>query len=169
MVANNFILEEVSLNSDKQIEILSDLAKEIWEHHYNPIIGASQVAYMLAKFQSKQPIKTQLNQGYKYYLATDNEPIGYLCLDNRLEHLFISKIYLKQSTRGNGYGKTMLNFTEKYARQLKLSRILLTVNKYNESSITFYEKMGFKKNRNIVFDIGNGYVMDDYEMVKDID
>ena len=31
-----------------------------------------------------------------------------------------------------------------------------------------YEKMGFFKNQELVMDIGNGYVMDDYEMIRNL-
>ncbi len=167
LATNNLTIEEVTSTSASQVKLLSDLAKEIWEHHYIPIVGADQVAYMLDKFQSAEPIRNQLLEGYKYFIAYDNEPVGYLCLDIRTEHLFISKIYLKHDTRGQGFGRSLMLFAEEYAHQLKLPQLLLTVNKYNEKSITFYEKMGFKKTREVVFDIGNGYVMDDYEMVKD--
>lgn len=42
--------------------------------------------------------------------------------------------------------------------------VRLTVNKYNNHSIAFYQKLGFKIINEVVFDIGNDYQMDDYEM-----
>ena len=35
---------------------ISALAGEIWREHYTPIIGAEQVEYMLAKFQTAERI-----------------------------------------------------------------------------------------------------------------
>ena len=47
-----------------------------------------------------------------------------------------------------------------------LSMIYLTVNKQNLSSIAVYEKLGFVRARELVTEIGNGFVMDDYVMEK---
>jgi ribosomal protein S18 acetylase RimI-like enzyme len=44
-----------------------------------------------------------------------------------------------------------------------IETIELNVNKYN-SAVSFYEKMGFERIREMVLDIGQGYVMDDYVM-----
>jgi hypothetical protein len=44
-----------------------------------------------------------------------------------------------------------------------LTSIYLNVNKHN-SAVEFYLKKGFIKDREMVLDIGNGYVMDDYVM-----
>ena len=76
---------------------------------------------------------------------------------------------MRHTERGKGYGKAMMNLAIDYANNHNLKHLRLTVNKYNTKTISAYEKMGFVKKREIVFDIGNGYVMDDYEMVKILD
>jgi diamine N-acetyltransferase len=43
---------------------------------------------------------------------------------------------------------------------------MLTVNKGNEGSIAIYRKSGFSVRESVVFNIGNGYVMDDFIMEK---
>lgn len=142
------------------------LAKQIWTQHYTPIIGTEQVVYMLGKFQSKEAIARQITEGYQYTLWFTNSPIGYLSLLHKTDCLFISKIYLLQQERGKGYGKQMMEYAMAEAKAGSHSCIRLTVNKYNSNTISAYEKLGFVKKREVVFDIGNGYVMDDYEMVK---
>ncbi len=42
-------------------------------------------------------------------------------------------------------------------------RIILNVNKHNNAKM-FYESQGFKVYKEIIVDIGSGFVMDDYEM-----
>jgi ribosomal protein S18 acetylase RimI-like enzyme len=44
----------------------------------------------------------------------------------------------------------------------------LTVNRHNTGSIAFYQHLGFKVSGTVVQDIGSGFVMDDYKMVKAI-
>ena len=63
----------------------------------------------------------------------------------------------------NGIGKTTLQFLKEEIVKADNSRIILNVNKFNNAR-AFYESQGFKVYDEGVFDIGNGYVMDDYLM-----
>lgn len=149
-------------------KVIADLAKEIWTEHYTPIIGSDQVEYMLDKFQSKEAIENQiLNNDFNYYTIHDtNALVGYLSIKKEAHSLFLSKIYISKTFRGQGYGKIAMNFIELQAKELNCDSIYLTVNKYNTNSIKAYEKIGYKKIEALVMDIGNGYVMDDFKMVK---
>lgn len=146
-----------------QIEIL---AREIWEEHYTPIIGAKQVAYMLEKFQSVSAMQKQVSEGYEYFgIQEADRLVGYLAFTEEVDGLFLSKVYVHSLARGRGLGKTAIEFVKAEAQNRGLSKIRLTVNKYNHNSIAAYLKMGFTKTRELVMDIGEGYVMDDYEMI----
>ena len=61
-----------------------------------------------------------------------------------------------------------MRFIEQQAKIKQLKQIKLTVNKNNVDSLKFYEKVGFVKAEKILIDIGNGFVMDDYLMVKEV-
>ena len=60
----------------------------------------------------------------------------------------------------------MMRHIELQARVLGRSVIWLTVNKYNDGSIAVYNKAGFTVREEAIFDIGNGFFMDDYVMEK---
>ncbi len=63
----------------KAYGLIAQLADTIWREHYTPIIGASQVAYMLSEFQSAKAIEKQVSQGVQYYLIFyASHPVGYL-------------------------------------------------------------------------------------------
>lgn len=154
-----------------EISELAKMAKEIWEEHYIPIIGKDQVKYMVKKFQSESAIQNQLNENYIYFsVLLNNQPFGYLCykIDTDENILFLSKIYVKRSFRGFGYGKHMFQFVIRKAAELNCQYINLTVNKYNTNSIDVYKKLGFIQKRALIIDIGNGFVMDDFEMSYDL-
>ena len=152
-----------------ELSEIEKLAQEIWEEHYTPIIGREQVAYMLDKFQSLNAMIDQIKDGYQYFaIEKDEQLIGYLAVQPRNEQLFLSKIYLHQSVRGKGYGKKAIDFVGNMAQQLSLTSVGLTVNKYNKDTIEAYERCGFIKGEAVVFDIGAGYIMDDYRMEKPI-
>jgi len=147
--------------------IIADLANLIWTEHYTPIIGEQQVAYMLEKFQSALAIEDQVEKGIMYYLLLYQDThVGYFSFSKNEESLFLSKLYVLNSARGNGIGRAALSFIEVQAKKLNLKKIKLTVNKFNTNSIKMYEKLGFVNIEAIVQNIGNGYVMDDYVLEK---
>lgn len=157
----------IRLAKAKDYQTIADFAAPIWYQHYTPIIGQQQVAYMLDKFQSVDAIKDQTQQGYQYYLVqTENQLVGYFCIQIRSDDsLFISKFYLGAGSRGKGLGKKMLANIESIALQKNCKTIELSVNKENPA-YNIYLKLGFVCQKPIQFDIGNGYIMDDYWMVK---
>lgn len=153
----------------KDFKTIEDLAREIWEEHYTPIIGAEQVEYMLRNFQSADAVEKQIREGMHYYLVDlGSVPVGYLAFNLKPEELFLSKIYVLKEKRGMGLGKASLEFVESKARDLGRNAISLTVNKNNSHSIRAYEKMGFVNLGAIETDIGSGFVMDDYLMKKEL-
>jgi diamine N-acetyltransferase len=159
----------LSVSTENQLEIVESLAREIWTEHYVPIIGEEQVAYMLSRFQSKEAIAEQIASGMFYYLMRENNKfIGYIAVQQKGQELFLSKIYVKLSKRGRGYGRKAIHFAETLAKERSLTKIVLTVNKNNVNSIKAYEKMGFKNSGSIIQDIGSDFVMDDFTMDKSI-
>jgi RimJ/RimL family protein N-acetyltransferase len=153
--------------NESEIEIVENLACEIWNEHFTPIIGKAQVDYMLEKFQSRKAISEQIKNGFLYYLITiKNDSIGYIGIHPKQDELFLSKIYIRSSERGRGYGRKAIQFLEKLAREKGLRKITLTVNKNNTDTIKAYEKFGFRNIGPVVQDIGSGFVMDDYGMEK---
>lgn len=154
-------------SSTEDIQTIATLAREIWTQHYTPIIGAEQVAYMLDHFQSRSAIETDIAKGCVYSLAySGSEPFGYSAVRLDEDGLFLSKLYVREAARGLGIARAMLNAAEAAARKAGAVRIWLTCNKYNTGSLAAYERLGFVRISDIVTDIGNGYVMDDYVMEK---
>ncbi|MGB6300944.1 MAG: GNAT family N-acetyltransferase [Rivularia sp. (in: cyanobacteria)] len=160
------MIEFKIVDNPQAIAQVANLAKEIWNQHYLPIIGNEQVVYMLDKFQSERAIKEQIAEGYKYYLIIDNQienqvEVGYFSVKDKAAKLFLSKLYVLDSFRGKGIGKQAIKFIKS---TFDNPVIQLTVNKNNFNSIAFYKKVGFKIVDDVVTDIGNGFVMDDYVM-----
>ena len=56
----------------------------------------------------------------------------------------------------------MLERVFEEGRALGKKRVYLTVNKHNNRAIAVYKKTGFEIVDEVVTDIGNDYVMDDY-------
>ncbi len=157
----------IKVSTIPQFGIIETLAKEIWTEHYTSIIGSEQVGYMLNKFQSMAAVEAQIVDGYEYFIIdVKGANIGYLSVRKENKSLFLSKIYLLSSSRGQGFGKEALLFVESHAKSYGLDKIRLTVNKNNTGSIKVYVNIGFFQVDAVVMDIGGGYVMDDYVFEK---
>lgn len=158
-------LSFVPVTTPSAIDSVKTLAEKIWPEYYQSLIGLPQVEYMLEKIQSRSAIQSQIDQGSRYYLIQeeDGHNLGYLAILPKPGHLFLSKLYLTEESRGKGYGRQAMEFVKESARAINLNQITLTVHKQNPS-VQAYQKMGFQIVEPVVTDIGGGFVMDDYQM-----
>jgi diamine N-acetyltransferase len=87
---------------------------------------------------------------------------GFIACEKRTDGLFISKFYIDQDVAGKGTGTgAFLTLLDIYRPE----RIRLTVNRQNIKAINFYFKNGFRIECVADFDIGHGFVMNDFVMV----
>jgi len=161
------MIEIKSATTKVDFECISELARIIWHEHYPSIISFEQIDYMLEKFNSAKAIENQTKQGSQFFYMTYNDvPVGYSAFKKQTDYLFLEKLYILKAHRGKKIAKTTMQFMEALAHSHKFSSIKLNVNKLNTNSILAYKKMGFVETKSMVTDIGNGFVMDDYEMEK---
>lgn len=148
------------------IPLIAKLAETIWHQHYPSIISIEQIAYMLDMMYSDKSLKEQMTVKSTdfYFVNQANSNIGFIAvskIDHSEHDYFIHKFYIDQTLAGKGTG------TLAYKELIKLlnpSYFKLTVNRNNFKSINFYFKNGFKIESVADFDIGNGYVMNDFVM-----
>lgn len=162
------MIKHHKVETEEDMRTVADLAAIIWKEYYTPIIGEEQVSYMVPRFQSLEAIKGQIERdNYTYYLLShEGSMAGYIGIQDQGDKLFLSKLYIEETYRNKGLGKEAFRLVEKLGREKGCSKIWLTVNRNNQSSIDIYLKKGFLKVREEKADIGNGFVMDDYIMEK---
>lgn len=162
-------MQIINVSNSQQIKTIAELAATIWNEHFTPIIGQAQVDYMLKQFQSEAAIALQIESGFNYFLLNDNiHAIGYTAVRAEQKALFLSKLYVLLSERNKGYGRQTIAFLQKLGIEQGSERIFLTVNKNNTDTINAYLNMGFSNTGSVVKDIGDGYVMDDFIMEKQL-
>lgn len=152
--------------SKEDIPTIFTLAEKIWYDHYPAIITLDQIDYMLTNFYSPKVLEDLMAKGQKFFLISRDEEqnIGYLAVTETKEgHWFMNKFYIKTDTQRSGLGTEVLKQWESQFKPLELS---LQVNRRNFKSINYYFKNGFTIKEVADFDIGNGYSMDDFIMVK---
>lgn len=150
-------------------ERVSTLAHIIWHECYPGIISEEQIDYMLSTYHSKEAILTEIEEGYEYRVFRENgKDIGYCSCIAEDDRVYIGKLYLLKEFRGKGNGRKMLSFIDSYARGKGLSKEYLRVNKKNPT-VEVYRSMGFRVAQDTVTEIGDGFVMDDYIMERDLE
>lgn len=163
----NLRIEEIS---SQDLSFVKDLSHAIWPVCYANIITEAQIKYMLENMYSLPALETAHTNGQRFLLAyLDSTPVGYAGFEigtpdvNRCK---LHKLYVLPNFHGLGIGKELLLETQNIANTLKCQSIFLQVNKRNPA-VQFYEKMGMYVREEVVFDIGNGFVMDDFIMQLD--
>lgn len=154
---------------DNSLSEIASLASVIWEEHFTPIIGADQVAYMVEKFQSFPALKEQTQNGYEYFQIRLGDILaGYIGIHAEKDALFLSKLYLSKSFRGNHIATRAFEFLKELCRQRSLKKIWLTCNRNNSHTLDVYHHLGLVTTRTEKADIGNGFFMDDYILEYEI-
>ncbi len=153
--------------TEKDIAKIQNLAKESWNSAYANILEQKQIDYMLDLMYSESTLKAHFgNSNYQYYLVQEDEVfLGFIGFEfhNEPDTTKLHRIYFLKEAQGKGLGKKALEFVKTETEKSGDKRLTLTVNKNNNAK-SFYESQDFKVYDEAIFDIGNGYVMDDYLM-----
>jgi ribosomal protein S18 acetylase RimI-like enzyme len=153
------------------LNILEKLARAIWPSTYSDIISTAQIEFMLSWMYAEETLQSQFDQGHEFYiLSAQNSDLGFLALewissatDRTQQTLKINKIYILGQQQNKGFGKALIQKAIQRASETKVLEIILQVNKANKAK-DFYAHLGFQIKEEAIFDIGNGFVMDDYIM-----
>ncbi len=146
------------------------LAGEIWRRHYADIIGAAQIEYMLAQRYKPEILREELQRRDLWWdqLLVDGRITGFssCSLSGNAGEMKLDKLYVHYDHQRRGYGRMLLDRVLGLARAYGCATLTLAVNKNNRTAIAAYRKYGFGIAKSVVKDIGGGFVMDDYIMVR---
>jgi len=153
---------------ESDVPVLRELAERIWREYYPAIIGQAQVDYMLPLMYSAEVIRGELANGTVWEIASDEDStIGFCSIslepDGRAK---LHKLYLDTLRHGRGFGQLLIRRATEIGQELGATALWLQVNKQNTRAIRAYERAGFHVDKAAVFDIGGGFVMDDFIMAK---
>lgn len=95
-------------------------------------------------------------------------PVGYLVLtrpdlplpDLSADDAEVKRVYLLSRFRGAGLGRRLMQEAEAHARSRGIQRLLLGVYSRNETAISFYEKLGYKRVGERSFTVGDSIYRD---------
>jgi ribosomal protein S18 acetylase RimI-like enzyme len=150
----------------EDIPLIASLAHKIWNAHYPPIIGQAQVDYMLDLMYSRDALEKQMGEGQRFFVVEDEDgAIGFVSISDKGNgDYFLHKFYVDTDRHRSGIGTEVMEAL--FSPIGGLRSITLTVNRQNYKAINFYFKNGFTIDHIANFDIGKGYVMEDFVMKK---
>ena len=155
---------------EEHIPTLRTLAERIWRESYTDMLSREQMAYMLEWMYSAETIRREISEGICWEIVRlDGEDVGYLSVTFGADGVAkLNKLYLLPALQGRGHGQAMLVHVFALAAEGAMREVRLQVNKGNVRAQWTYERFGFMRIEEAVFDIGGGYVMDDYIMAKPV-
>ena len=158
--------------ADADVEAVAALAHEVWHAHYPGIISDAQIEYMLAQRYGSAVIRGELARPGVWWFAGREDGVlaAYMALQLEAPGVIkIDKLYVKPALQRRGHGGRLLHHAAAVARRAGCPGLVLAVNRGNARAIAAYRKYGFTVREAVVKDIGGGFVMDDYVMVKTLD
>jgi diamine N-acetyltransferase len=155
--------------TSKDFPIIQDIAHRTWPDAYGSILSKTQLEYMLDKFYSLDYLQANVATNQEFFIVEEDKiPLGFLGIQHQHNNELVTKIhkiYILPNNQGKGIGKFAMDFVSDLALKNNSGKLRLNVNKFNKA-IDFYRKIGFEVTDEIVIEIGNDYVMDDYIMEK---
>lgn len=154
---------------EKDIEVIQNIANSTWYNTYADYLSAEQIEYMLDNMYNKGLLLSQFQEGHVFLMAMENNIdlgfAGFSILEAEENSYKLHKLYVLPEMHGRGVGKLLINEVINRVRDLGGKSIELNVNRNNKAA-DFYVSAGFDIKEKVDLDIGEGYFMNDYVMVK---
>ncbi len=164
------------------VATIQRIAKQTWPVSYGSIISPQQIEYMLDRMYRPDSLRGQMSGGHVFHLllyADDShsneyagpsqrfQAVGFVSheIDHAPRATKIHKLYVLPTMQGRGFGRLLIEKVADIAARAGQLAIKLDVN-YQNPAIGFYETLGFEKVARYTTEIGNGYLMEDWQMVQ---
>ena len=153
------------------IPLVQDLAERVWRQHYAGILSAGQIDYMLDRGYAHDALLRFVSEGDAGLALAlrDGEAVGFAAW-YRLgpPTMKLDKLYVLPRHHRGGVGRALIEHVVAKARDAACTCITLNVNRHNALAVRVYERCGFAVRDRGDFPIGNGFVMEDFIMVREL-
>lgn len=162
----------ISNATSKDFKIIKEIAYATWPDVYGKILSKEQLNFMLSASYSEETLSdNMINKKHHFILVYDEAIcIGFASYEHNYlgkKETRLHKIYLLPEAQGKGAGRALIDVVATYALENDSKIISLNVNRFN-NACTFYQKMGFTIVGEEDIEIGQGYLMEDYKMEKQL-
>lgn len=154
------------------VDAIAELARHTWQDAYADLIPQAQIDYMLAQRYNAAVLAEELGRDDVAWdvLWRDGARIGFAAtlFPPEGDEAKLDKLYLDPAHQRGGLGGALIAHVVERAAARGCQTLLLAVNKHNAPAIGAYRKHGFAVRESVTKDIGNGFVMDDFIMVRNL-
>lgn len=150
------------------VDAVSALARIVWQATYPPLISQAQIGAMLADRYAPERIREQMaDPRQAWWVAKQGHALtGFAHALLEESGCKLDKLYVHPDHQQRSIGASLEQTIEDWARRQQVRRLWLQVNRGNVQAIRAYQQYGFRIVESCVFDIGNGFVMDDHVMER---
>lgn len=156
------------------IPVIQRIAYHTWPVTFEQILSLEQVTYMLDMMYSSVSLTQQIQEkGHTFLLSgfEEQEPMGFAAFEINYQGLPVTKIhkiYILPAAQGKGLGKNLFDHISQKSVEKGIKRLSLNVNRNNEKALEFYQRNGFDVVGEEDIPIGQGYLMEDYILEKNL-
>jgi GNAT superfamily N-acetyltransferase len=133
---------------------------------YQGILTEAQIKYMLHLLYATPVLQQAFESGSFAFSRLKNNTTGFVHYElSAPDTVKLQKLYVLPGYQQTGSGRALVQHVAQQAREASATQMVLRVNRHNPAR-AFYQRLGFGISHEEVTDIGAGYVMDDYVMVR---
>jgi diamine N-acetyltransferase len=164
---------ELKMATLEDWQVIQTIAYHTWPHTFSEVMPQEQIDYMLALIYNEQSLKEQMiEKKHQFLMALNNDnPVGFTSYElnyGNSPQLMIHKIYLLPQSQGIGFGTKIFDYLTEVAKVNNQKCLCLKVFYKNDKAVSFYRKYGFTNAGTESSGIGNGYIILDNVMTKEL-
>ena|SRR5579872_1176197 len=160
----------IGANTREQLQTIEVLARRIVPDFYATYFDIAAAEWLVDNGHTVPVLEAQAKKGYRHYLIeSEGKFVGYFALLAEGGMLKLSHFYVLEEFRGHGFGQLAMDFIVGEAVAAKARCVELLVLRRNKATVAFYRKNGFFPVAEVLTRLGNGAVLEDYLMRKEIE
>jgi len=160
----------IAADTVEHFDLIEGLARRIVPDFYEPFFERATAEYLVESGHTAAALSAQAGRGYRHFLLEgDGRPVGYFSLAVEEERVLLSHFYVLREFRGRGLGQLAMDFIDREVMAMGGRRIELFVLRENSAAVGLYRKNGFVVAGEVLTRLGNGAVLEDFLMRKEIE
>ena len=160
----------ITAHTDEHFATIEGLARRIVPDFYAPFFERTTAEYLVESGHTAAALGALAGRGYlQYMIEMEGRAVGYFSLVLEGERVLLSHFYLLREYRGRGLGQLAMEFIDRQVRAMGARRIELYVLRENTAAVGLYRKNGYAVAEEVLTRLGNGAVLEDFLMRKEVE
>jgi ribosomal protein S18 acetylase RimI-like enzyme len=160
----------ISAYTPEHFALIEELAWRIVPEFYAPLLEPGTPEYFVKSGLTAAALAAQVERGDKHFIIlVEDRAVGCFSLEPEGTMVVLSHFYVLREYRGRGLGQLAMTFIDREVTVMGARRIELLVLRVNSAAVGLYRKNGYAVAAEVLTRLGNGAVLEDYLMRKEVD